>query len=59
MAVDFEVCFLENITNIKQGFVALSDGRSGPNKTCISACLAGTCIIKAFSLRSSVIRDEG
>ena len=34
--------------NVKQGFVILFDGRSGPNKIHISACLAG--LLKAFSL---------
>ena len=34
--------------NIKQGFVILSDGQSGPNKMRVSACLAA--LIKAFSL---------
>ena len=43
----FEVFFL-TVTNINQGFVILSDGRSGPNKTRVSACLAA--LMKAFRL---------
>ena len=44
----FQVCFFRAVTNMKQGFVILSDNQSGPNKTHISACLAG--FITTFSL---------